>query len=105
MVSNTDEIFIIFLNNNHIFENLEKIDISIINLEKMISLNIIFPKIEELNLYINTENFDCNGLNNIFLNVKILNIYIENNLNLIDLFENIKNDNIERLGIFIIDDI
>ena len=56
-------------------------------------------------LYINTENFDCNGLNNIFLNVKILNIYIENNLNLIDLFENIKNDNIERLGIFIIDDI
>ena len=29
----------------------------------------------------------------------------ENNLNLIDLFENIKNDNIERLGIFIIDDI
>ena len=105
MVPNIDEIFIIFLNNNHIFENLEKIDISIINLEKMISLNIIFPKIEELNLYINTENFDCNGLNNIFLNVKILNIYIENNLNLIDLFENIKNDNIERLGIFIIDDI
>ena len=37
--------------------------------------------------------------------MKILNIYIENNLNLIDLFENIKNDNIERLGIFIIDDI
>ena len=105
MVPNIDETFIIFLNNNHIFENLEKIDISIINLEKMISLNIIFPKIEELNLYINTENFDCNGLNNIFSNVKILNIYIENNLNLIDLFENIKNDNIERLGIFIIDDI
>ena len=76
MVPNIDEIFIIFLNNNHIFENLEKIDISIINLEKIISLNIIFPKIEELNLYINTENFDCNGLNNCFSNVKILNIYI-----------------------------
>ena len=61
MVPNIDEIFIIFLNNNHIFENLEKIDISIINLEKMINLNIIFPKIEELNLYITIENFNYNN--------------------------------------------
>ncbi len=62
-----------FLNNNHIFENLEKI--TIINLEKTINLNIIFPKIEELNLYITTENFHYNKLNNMSSNMKILNIY------------------------------
>ena len=42
----------------------------------MISLNIIFPKIEELNLYITIENFNYNKLNYICSNMKILNIYI-----------------------------
>ena len=49
---NIDKIFIDYLNKKEIFINLKEIDISILNLEILIELNIICSNLEELNLFI-----------------------------------------------------
>ena len=101
-----EEIFKI-LNEKLIFQNLKKLDILISNLNIMITLSITCPNVDELNLRIlqNNFNYNINEINSLFPNIKILNVYIEDNFNLFDLLNNLTNNKVETLKIFIDDDI
>ena len=100
--------FIEFLKDQkQIFLNLEKLDISILNLEPIIELQIIFPNVDELSLYIDEENFNYNisELKNIFPKMNTLNIHIMIKYNFFDLISSLKNTEVTTLKIFIFDDI
>ena len=103
LITNIDTIFLQYFNNNQMFQNIKIIDISNYNLYQMITLNIICPKIEELNLKIIEEDlkYNINELCNIFPNMNILNIYINKKFNLFDLLRKIENVRIEDLTIYI----
>ena len=96
-----DKIFLQYFNNNQIFQNLKKIDISIYCIYQMVNLNIICPNIEILNLKITKDDLIyIYELNNIFPNINILNLFIETKFNLLRIFINSK---IETLKINIDD--
>ena len=102
LISKIDNIFIKYLDQKKIFNNLKKVDISICNLNKMIKLNINFPNVEEL--YLNIEKkfrYNQNELNNIFPNMKSLIIFLETNFDLINLMRILNNSKIIKLKIFI----
>ena len=88
MFSQIDKIFIDYLNIKQILINLKEIEISILNLKIFIELNIICPNVEELNFHIIEKTFKYNmeEINNIFPNIKYLNLFIHRNFDLIDLF-------------------
>ena len=96
-----DKIYLQYLNNNRIFQNIKIIDISNYNFNQMNNLNIICPNIEELNLKVNEQNCDLNELTNIFPNMNILNIFIKTKFNVFNLLRNIRNSNIENLKLYI----
>ena len=98
-----DKIFSKYLNEKEVFKKVKVIEISISNLNKMVKLKIICPNVEELNFHIidKTFKYKMEEINNIFPNIKYLNLFIHKNFDLIDLFDEIKNSKIEKLGIFI----
>ena len=103
LLINIDTIFLQFLNNNQIFQNIKQINISISNLNQLIELKIICFNIEEVSLNILEEDlkYNYNELNNIFTNMKIFNIYLEQEFNIFDLMKNLINSKLETLKIFI----
>ena len=98
-----DIIFFKYLNEKEVFKKVKVIEISISNLNKMVKLKIICPNVEELNFHIIDKPFKYNmeEINNIFPNIKYLNLFIHRNFDLINLFNEIKDSKIEKLGIFI----
>ena len=101
---NIDKIFIDYLNKKEIFINLKEIDISILNLEILIELNIICPNLEELNLFIlskdSTFKYNEKEIINIFPNISFLKVYIFNDFNLMNLLNNLNNTKIDDLEIY-----
>ena len=91
------------MNEKEVFKKVKVIEISISNLNKMVKLKIICPNVEELNFHIIDKTFKYNmeEINNIFPNIKYLNVFIYRNFDLINLFNQINNSKIEKLGIFI----
>ena len=69
----------------------------------MVKVKIICPNVEELNFHIINKTFKDNmeEINTIFPNIKYLNVFIYRNFDLINLFNQLKNSKIEKLGIFI----
>ena len=98
-----DKIFFKYLNEKEVFKKVKVIEISISNLNKMVKLKIICPNVEELNFHIINKTFKYNmeEINNIFPNIKYLNLFIHRNFDLIDLFKKINTSKVEKLGIFI----
>ena len=101
---NIDKIFIDYLNKKETFINLKEIDISILNLEILIELNIICPNLEELNLFIlskdSTFKYNEKEIINIFPNISFLKVYIFNDFNLMNLLNNLNNTKIDDLEIY-----
>ena len=96
-----DKILIQYLNEKYFFKNIKVIKISIPHFHEFIKLKIKFPNLEELTFYINKKlkYNDINEINKIFPNIKSLNLYIYNNIDLINLFNNIKDLKINNLAI------
>ena len=96
-----DKILIQYLNEKYFFKNIKVIKISIPHFHEFIKLKIKFPNLEELTFYINKKlkYNDINEINKIFPNIKSLNLYIYNNIDLINLFNNIKYLKIDNLTI------
>ena len=69
----------------------------------MVKLKIICPNVEEFNFHIIDKSFKYNmeEINRIFPNIKYLNLFVYRNFDLINLFNQLKNSKIEKLGIFI----
>ena len=97
---NVEKVFIKYLNEEKVFENVKRIDISISNFNKFIELDIILSNVEELSFYINANLKYMNEINNIFPNIKSLKLYFCENIDLIDLFNCIYNSKIVNLTIF-----
>ena len=107
LFNNIDTLILQYFNENKKFENLKKIDISIYNLNQMVSLNITCPYIEELNLKIiktdlNYNIYEWNTIFPIFPNMTIINLFIETQYNLFNFFNYLRNS-IENLKIYIED--
>ena len=83
-----------------ILNNLKEIEISISNLNLFVDLKIICPKINELKCFINN-NFKYNNkeIMNIFPNIIIFNIFIQNKFDLNDFMNNLKDTKIQNLYI------
>jgi hypothetical protein len=97
---NIDQIFIEYLNKYKIWNNLKEIEISISNINLFIDLKIICPKINELKCFIDI-NFKYNNkeIMNIFPNIKILNIFIQNKFDLNNFMNDLKDTKIQNLYI------
>ena len=85
-----NQIFIQHLNKQEFFKNIKIMEFSIYHFHNFIELNIIFPKVKELSLYID-KNFEykITGINKIFPSIITLNLYIYENIDLIGLFETV----------------
>ncbi len=96
-----DKIFIQNLNQNNVFRNIKVIEISTSNFHKLIKLSIKFENVEELSFKINKDlKKNINEINNLFPNIKSLNLYIYINFDLINLLRNLTTSKIEDLKIF-----
>ena len=96
-----DKIFIDYLKKKGILINIKEINISLFNVKQFIELNIIWPNIKELNLYIYEEDPEINKyeINNIFSNIITLKLYIFKSFDLIDFMDN-NNKKIKNLEIY-----
>ena len=99
-----DIIFLKYLNQKEIFQNVKKLNIVISCFNVIIKLKIICPNVNELTLDISGKemNYNKTQLNYIFPNMKTLNIYIEKNFDLYELLSSLDNIQIETLKLFII---
>ena len=95
-----DKKFIIYLNKYYCFQNLKKIELSILHLKILIELKIICPNVEELSININ-DNLEYNSkeIFNIFPNNKFLTLNVNNKFNLIDIIEYLNDSKIDSLHI------
>jgi len=94
-----DKKIIEYLNEKKLFDNIEKIKISIPHYNKFIKLNIKLTKLKVLTFYINKISNNINEINNIFPNIISLTLYIYCNIDLFNLFKTLKNSKIENLTI------
>jgi len=80
---NIEQIYIEYLNNYGISNNLKEIKILISNLILFIDLKIIFPKLNKLKCFIdNNFKFNTKEIINIFPNIIIFNVFIQNKFDL-----------------------
>ena len=102
LFNNISKEYIYFLSKS-VFQNINRIDILISNLNQLIELQIICYNVEEVNLTVVDEDlkYDFNQLVIIFPNIKIFNIYLERNLNLFDLLNNLTSCELTSLKIVI----
>jgi hypothetical protein len=96
-----DKIFIQHLNEKDRFKNIKTIEISVSQFNKFIKLEIIFSNVKELYFHINKslKKYNISNINVLFPNITILNLYIYQNIHLIDIFNAIKKSNIIDLTI------
>ncbi len=99
-----DIIFLKYLNQKEIFQNVKKLNILMSCFNIIIKLKIICPNVNELTLDISGKetNYNKTQLNSIFPNMKTLNIYIEKNFDLFEFISSLDNIQIETLKLFII---
>ena len=100
LCGNIDNIYFDILNKKNIFSNLIEMEISSLNLKKIIKSNIICNNVKILNLYIIDE-FNENRIIDIVPKLLTLKIYIQNKINLIELIKNINEMFVENLEIFV----
>jgi len=98
---NVDKIFFKILAEKEFFKYIKVIIISVSHFHKFIKSNIKLINLEELHFYINeTLKYNINEINNIFPNINSLNLFIIQNIDLIDLFRYIQQSKIMNLGIY-----
>ena len=97
---NIEQIFIEYLNKYGLFDNLKEIEISTSNLHLFVDLKIICPKVNKLSCFIdNNFKYNTKEIVNLFPNIIILNLLIQNTFGLNEFMNYLKDTKIQNLYI------